>query len=443
MIKILKKKIVGLNSDEKFSEIFSGSVYALVAKIVVTAVTLVITMLVARLYGAESLGILAIVQSFAILITIFTVCGTGTSILRLIPEHIAKHSLTSAFLVYRKVQYLVAVVSLAFCSLFFLGADIIAGNIFSKPHLSGLLALVALFLVFKSLMVLNTQAVRGLRYMRTFALMQIMPSLFMLSVLVALKDNNPNNPIYALVASWVIVAVIGAWIMDRAFKKKMLSADVVHPVSAKEIIRISLPMMMTQSLGFFHAQSGIILLGMLRPTEDVGYYSIAVKLATFTAFALHAINSIAAPKFSELFYSGKLDELFHVARKSSKLIFWTTSPILLLLLLMGKPVLGLFFGDEFQVAYLALVFLAVGQFVNSISGSTGVFMNMVGHQKIMMKTVVVSSALNIVIGLLLIPRFGINGAAFAAMISLISLNIISMLYIKFKHGRLIGYLPRF
>lgn len=441
MIEFLKKKIAGFNSDKKFSEIFTGSVYALAAKIVATAMTLVITMLVARLYGAGSLGVLAIVQSFAMLASIFTVFGTGTSILRLIPEHLANYSSTSAFLVYRKVQYLVAVVSLVSSALFFFGANIIAGNIFSKPHLSGVFAMVALFIIFKSLMELNTQAVRGLRNMRTFALMQIMPSSFMLLVLVALRGNNTNDPIYALVASWLMTALIGAWTMDGAFKKRMVTTDAVHPMPTKEIMEISLPMMMTQSMGFFNAQSGIVLLGVFRPAEEVGYYSIAVKLATLTAFVLQAINSIAAPKFSELFYSGKLDELFHVARKSSKLIFWTTSPILLLLLILGKPILGLFFGEEFQGGYLALVFLAFGQFVSSISGSTGVFMNMAGHQKVMRNIVLLSSILNVVISLLLIPRFGINGVAFATMFSLIFWNVVSLLYIKFKHGCLIGYFP--
>ena len=60
---------------------------------------------------------------------------------------------------------------------------------------------------------------------------------------------------------------------------------------------------------------------------------------------------MAAPKFSELFHYQKIDELFYVAKKSAKLIFWTTSPIIIFLIVMGKPVLSLLYGNDFVAAY--------------------------------------------------------------------------------------------
>ena len=119
---------------------------------------------------------------------------------------------------------------------------------------------------------------------------------------------------------------------------------------------------------FFIGQTGVLLLGIFRTETEVGYYAIAVKLATLTAFILQAVNSMAGPKFSELYHARKMDELFYVARKSSKLIFGTTIPVLIILFAFGKIVLSLLFGQEFQVAYVALTFLVAGQFVNSISG---------------------------------------------------------------------------
>jgi O-antigen/teichoic acid export membrane protein len=104
-------------------------------------------------------------------------------------------------------------------------------------------------------------------------------------------------------------------------------------------LAISFPMLMTATMAFVIGQTGVIMLGMFRSEAEVGYYAIAVKLGTLTAFILHAVNSMAAPRFSELFHSDKMDELFHVAKKSAKLIFWTTAPILLGLIVLGKPVL--------------------------------------------------------------------------------------------------------
>ena len=95
MISILRRKINNLISDRKFSEILTGSAWALGAKVVATALAIVTTIVIARVYGAEILGIVAMLSSFLMLATLFSVMGTRTSILRLIPEHLTKYSPSS------------------------------------------------------------------------------------------------------------------------------------------------------------------------------------------------------------------------------------------------------------------------------------------------------------------------------------------------------------
>jgi O-antigen/teichoic acid export membrane protein len=217
--------------------------------------------------------------------------------------------------------------------------------------------------------------------------------------------------------------------------------DRVQTMSGHKILSISLPMLMTATMTFVIGQTGVIMLGMFRSESEVGYYAIAVKVATLTSFILSAVNSMAGPKFSELFQSDKMDDLFHVAKKSAKLIFWTTTPILLGFVILGKPILHITFGQEFTVAYPALVLLVLGQFVHSISGATGLFMNMTGNQNVFRNIVLIAAATNIGINMLLIPKYGIYGAAAAAMLSLMGWNIATLCYIKVKFGKTTGYLP--
>ena len=439
----LKRRWANFVSDKKFSEILTGSVWALSASVISSGLAMITSIIIARVYGAEMIGIVAMITSFLSLITIFTVLGTNTSILRLIPEHMAKYSPTSAFHLYRKIQYFVASVSLLVGGLLFLFSDIVAEKLFSKPHLSFFYALSAVFLVFSSIMNLNTHAVRGLRLIRTFAFMQLLPSASKIFILLIITYIyfDPNNPVYALFASFLITAIAGMLIIHFDFKKKIQPSDALNNMSLKYILSISLPMLMTSTMTFAISQTGLLMLGMFRSEVDVGYYSIAVKLATLTTFVLSAINTMAAPKFSELFHSGNMAELFYVAQKSTKLIFWTTSPILTGLLLSGKPILKIVFGPEFTEAYGPMVLLVIGQFVNSISGSTGYFLNMTGNQKIFRNIILGAAAVNVGLNLVLIPSFGILGAAFSSMVSVAAWNIIALLYIKFKYGKIIGYLP--
>jgi len=195
MVPFVKRKLHDLLSDEKFSEILTGSVWALSARFLATGFGLISSIIIARLYGAEAMGIVAVVNSYLILATTFTVLGTNTSILRLIPEHMVKYSPTSAFKVYRKTQRIVIAVSLVTGAASFFGADLIADKVFSKPYLSFYFALAAVFLVFKSMMVLNTQAVRGLKLLKMFACMQVMPQALNFCLLVALGLLCSSNDI--------------------------------------------------------------------------------------------------------------------------------------------------------------------------------------------------------------------------------------------------------
>jgi len=444
MLRIIRHKFQNLISDEKFSEILQGSVWALGAKIISIVLALITNIIIARVYGAEVLGAVALLMSFLTLATIFTLVGTKSSILRLIPEHLTKYSASSAFMVYRKTQYMVAAISLITGSIFFLCSGFIADTIFSKPHLKFYFSLAAAFIVFKSLMLLSQQAVRGLRLIRVFAFMQLLPELskLIILVLITLFLFNQYNPVYAMFFSLMITALVGVWIMDRAFKERTSINDTINNVRVKDIISLSLPMLMSTTMVFIIGETGVIMLGIFRPEAEVGYYAVAVKMAALTAFILHAVNSIAAPKFSELYHSDKIDELFYIAKKSTKLIFWITTPILLIFVILGKPILHLIFGSEFAVAYLPLLILVLGQFVNCIAGANATFMNMTGNQYVLRNILFAAALSNIGINMLFTPVYGIYGAAIAAMVSVSGWNIATLIYIKIKFGKTTGYFPK-
>jgi len=439
----IKKSIRDLIFDKKLEGILAGSAWALSARVIATGIALVTHIIVARIYGAEVLGIVAALNSFLLIAAIFTVFGTNMSILRLIPEHLAKYSPASAFKVYRKTQFFVIIMAVVTGIIIFLCSDFMADKVFSKPHLEFFFSLAAIFIIFKSLMDLNTSAVRGIRLNWAFALLYLLPPLSQLVILVLITVLmfHPANPIYALYASIAITAVTGAIIMDRAFKKKINPYDTVHPMPAMEIIAISTPMLLNATMTFVIKESGIIMLAIFRPEAEVGYYAVAVRLASLTIFVLAAINIMAAPKISELFHSDKMHELFYVAKKSTKVAFWATVPILLFLFFLGKPLLFILFGPDFTVAYSAMVLLVIGQFVNSASGVTGTFMNMTGNQNILVCVKTLAVLLNVILNLIFTPYYGIYGAALAAMVSIIFWNITILIYIKRKYGESIGYLP--
>ncbi|MCK4440884.1 MAG: polysaccharide biosynthesis C-terminal domain-containing protein, partial [Sulfurovaceae bacterium] len=166
---------------------------------------------------------------------------------------------------------------------------------------------------------------------------------------------------------------------------------------------------------------------------DVGIYSVVVKLVSLTSITLVAVNSIVAPKFSEFYSKGDMSGLKKVAQSSTKIIFFTTLPIIVILSLFPKFILGIF-GEKFIIGVTALWILMFGQFINAVSGSVGYILIMTGKQILFNKIILLTSLLNIALNYILIYKYGIIGAAISTMISLSLLNILPFIFVRYYYG---------
>ena len=430
-------------SDKSFAETASGFVWAFGSQIVAAGVGLVVSVIVAQAYGAQMVGIVTIIQSVVIVSATIATLGANTSLLSLLPEQLAKHSLTSAFLVFGKTVALVGIVSLLLAAVLYSLADFLAAKVFQKPHLGYYFSIAAIFVVFVALSDLNTQMIRALRLIKSFAVLQVFPQLAMLIALLPMTYlyTVKDAPVYAQLFAWGLTAFFGAVVIGRHFMKAQRPEDRRGEKRLREIIEISLPMLVTTIASLMMSYTAIIVFGVFRTESELGYYAMAVKLATLVAAVLAAVNVMLAPKFAELFHRDEMSELLRLARKSAGLIFWLTAPILIVLMVFGRSILGHLYGADFEAAYPAMVCLIVGQLVNAMSGSTGVFMNMTGNQKTFRNIMLLAVTINFTMSIALIPKYGMLGAASAATLSIITWNVSTLVFIHKLYGRSIAYMP--
>ncbi|MGZ5471932.1 MAG: lipopolysaccharide biosynthesis protein, partial [Nitrososphaeraceae archaeon] len=132
MFNKLKIKLHSLLNDKKFKEILHGSLYSFFSKIVAALLGIVTSIIGARYYGPEMIGLVAIISSILGVASLFAMSGMGTSMLRYIPEYIGKYSINAGTALYKKFIFLTFVfTSIVAISLYYL-SDIIANNIFHK-----------------------------------------------------------------------------------------------------------------------------------------------------------------------------------------------------------------------------------------------------------------------------------------------------------------------
>lgn len=208
------------------------------------------------------------------------------------------------------------------------------------------------------------------------------------------------------------------------------------------LLRTSVPLLWVALMSMLMSWTDILVLGVWTDSSMVGIYGIASRIAALTAVVLMVGNAIVAPRFAALYSADRHDELQRLAQRSAGWTLLVSSPIILLMLFFPEFLLQLF-GSDFVEGATILRILALGQIVNVAMGSVGYLLMMTGNQQLMRNNIVASALLNLIGNLLLVPAFGVCGAAVSTAFALAFMNIVSFLMVNKKlRINTMGYLFR-
>jgi len=433
-----------INSDIHLKELLKGSSIAFVLRIIGIIAGYIFTLLITRGYGAEAMGIFALSFTLLQIASVISRLGMDTALLRFVAEYSSQGKWEVVKDVYKKAIKLVIPFSVLLSVLVFFLSPYIAEYVFKKPHLTPYFQIASIGIVPFVLLYIHTESLRGLKKIKEYMFLQqagifIIASIILGALTLYMSSlqtsiNLNKLPIAVYIFSVFVLSIIAYFIWKKYTKKEHSQSEQKLPaqkgLSYSYILSVSVPMLFSSSLALIMGWTDTIMLGMFRTEEEVGIYNVALRVSMITSITLMAINTIAAPKFAEFWGKGDIERLAKIAQQSTKLIFWTSFPILLIFLIFPKQILGIF-GEEFKAGAIALMILTVGQFVNAAAGSVGYILQMTGHQKFHQNIVLVGALLNIILNYLLIPIYGIIGAAIASAISVIFWNVVFKLRIRF------------
>ncbi len=440
MLKSLKTK---LGKDKDLSELIKGSSTSFIIRIIGIISGYIFTLIIARFYGAEALGIFVLSLTVLQIFSVFGKAGLDNTSLRFVAELSSQGKWSTLKEFYKKSLYIAVPISIFFNILFFISAPYIATYIFKKPYLTDYFKLISTVYIPFVLLFIHSEAIRGLKKIAQYMFIQragifIVASILLLIVSFFLQ-KSAYIPIVVYIFSLCLISFIAVYQWNRYLKLCTNPAD-SRNISYRDILSVSIPLLFANTAGLIMSWTDIVMLGMFRTEEDVGIYNVAQKLAMLVSLPLMAINTIAAPKFAEFWGRRDLTSLTKVAKQSTKLIFWTSFPFVILFLLFPDLFLEMF-GENFKVGTWALIFLTLGQFVNAVSGSVGYILQMTGNQVYYQNVIFVGSLINIILNLILIPKFGITGAAVSSMVSVIYWNFAFGYKVRKLLGKWIVYIP--
>ncbi|MFT4680399.1 MAG: O-antigen/teichoic acid export membrane protein [Granulosicoccus sp.] len=439
-------KLTKLLGDKHFMELMKGGGISMAVKVFAMAIGFVFQWLITSYYGVESLGLLMSSISVLSITLLFGKLGLDTAFLRFVSQFRAQKEFSGIAIIKKKSLTVIAISSVVSTAILYFFSSDIANSIFHRPALAEPLRLISFAVIPMAFYQFYAEGLRGFKRIREYALTYnagrfIFGSLaFVVAYFIFQTELHPST---LFVIGTVVTLAFSVWIWRSVFTSaiaKNKESKSENATDLKTIFNLAIPLLLASSTAFLMNWTDTLMLTYFSSSENVAIYSVALKFATIGKLVLMAINSIAAPKFAEFYGSGDIEGLSKVVRQSTKLVFWASIPILTVLIIWPKFFLG-FYGPEYVVGALSLSILAAGHFISAISGSVGLILQMTGKQKVFQNITVIATILNISLNIILIPIYGIEGAAIAGFVSIVSHNLISVYYIYRTYGFLTLYIP--
>jgi len=438
----MKKRLQKALEDKDFSELFKKGGVSFFLRIGGQVVGFLLTLLIAKSFGAEGLGEYMLAVVVLRIFSLVAKLGMDTASIRFIASFSKQKKWKSLLYFRKKVVSTLLATSIMSSSLMYFLADAIANLLPINPEYIRLFSFFILPMVF---FILHYQSLRGLKQIAAFSFFYRMSqTLFTIITIIILLQYRTDSivPFYAYATSLTIVSLLAFVVFRSALKGKIEEneKEEIEEKSLKNILAVAMPLMFAQSVQFIMAWTDKLMLGNMMTAEDVGIYGVAFRLSMFASITLMAINSIASPKFAEMYGEKNMEGLKKVAQQSTKMIFWSTLPLVILFFMFPKLLLGLF-GEQFTIGVYAFMLLSLGKLISALSGSVGNLLQMTGKQLIFMNILLAGAIINVILNYLLIPVYGINGAAVASMSSIIIWNLTMVYYVKKELGFLTFYIP--
>ncbi len=427
------------NLDNSLKILVKSSIWVFVGIILSKILGYAYRIIVARYYGPEVYGLLALSLTIIGWVALFSLLGFDSGVLRFLSLYSKKEKNKASYLVKFSLNLLLITGIAAGILLFFL-SDLIAEKIFSNPSLSIFLKLFSLTIPLTSLKVVffPLMQVYGKYGWVLFAskILDPLVKLIALSILIFLGVNSLNVPISYLLSA--IIVSLFAYLFCRISFKQFFK---IKPKKNKQIIRdifsYSWPMVFfTVSMFLFH-QEDLFMIGLLKTAEEVGFYNAAVPISLLLMTAVSLFSYMFFPIITQQYANGNKENVKQLSQQTGKWIYIISLPLFILFIIFPGVFIKILFGEEYLIASNALRFLSIGAMFANLSDISKLLLSMKGKSKLILKDILFVLALNTALNLILIPPYGITGAAIATMISFIVLGLI----FTFQSWKILGIVP--
>lgn len=405
--------------EEDISALLSSASLVVVGGLIYSGSTLLERIVIGHLlypeaYGEASIGI-AIVRLGATLAMLGFNQGVARYVSRYDDRADQRGVLVSAVAV-------TGVATAALTGLLYFNATEIAALLFEGPDSPATVRTFVLALPFMVAMSIGIGGIRGMEntVYRTIARDLLFPLGRIVLIVVLISGGLGLVSVgYAYLFAAAAAALVAHYLLSRIMP--LVGEFETH---TGELLRFSAPLVVAGILGQLLTRTDTLMLGALSDSYEVAMYNAAQPLAGGILIVLSAFGFLYLPMMSRLDVDSKRDRMDRIYKTTTKWIYIVTFPAFLTFVLFPADVIRVFFGPEYTAGAPALVILSIGFFVNAILGRNRETLSALGLTQYLLVSNALAFAVNVVANLLLIPRYGLTGAAVASAASFLVMNLV-------------------
>lgn len=237
--------------------------------------------------------------------------------------------------------------------------------------------------------------------------------------------------LYWLILAYTIPAFLN-FIFSSYFLKKIYS--LTYRLSFdysvfKMFIGFAVPFALAGIIGRLYSYSDSLLMSKMLSSQELGWWSVPYKITFAFQFVPVALSASVYPVMSELFLTQK-DKIGYLFLKSWRYLFTIVFPISFGLIALATPVIIKLYKPQFAPAIPVLRILLISLIFGYLSFITGATLNASNRQKTQTSLLAFALVANILANLILLPKIGIMGAAYSALLSNVILSVGGFLFCR-------------
>ena len=432
----MQKNLEKKELDKSLKFIFESSIFVFIAIIFSKLLTYAYRIIIARYFGPEVYGLFSLAIMILSFLVAFSSLGLVEGVLRFTSYYQGKNEIHKIRYIFKLSASILLTSSILFAILLFSFSKIISINLFHEPELILFLRIfsflipVYLFLYLFSIIIQAFEKIKVQSFILDF-LENFLKLIFLITLIfLGLKTN-------AVIFSYslgVIIAGLVAFIYCRykisdIFKKYELDSKSKIEIKTK-LLSYSWPLVFYSILFGILPYIDSFTIGYFKGAFDVGLYNAAVPLATLMVLFPQLFMRLFFPLVTKEYSRKNLSVINELSKQIEKWIIIVNLPVFLMMVIFPGAIINIFFGPDYILAENSLRFLAIGFLFYSTSIISHNLISMIGKTRLILMNILFASILNLILNIILVPRFGINGAAISTAITYIILTLVFFFQVK-------------